>query len=501
MSFDRDVAALHAMHALRAPRLPVPTTIDDATWADLDLDEVTASFGARRSVLGELSLLAWLRSPALSASQLPALNGRLAVAAALAAAPRAWTALAPALERLPHLPALLVEVLWGSARLPTLGRVPHGLSLAALLAPAGLLVAAKVGAVLMLAAFVANLLFHFWAQRRLSAAMGSVDFVGGLLAAARVAERHAAPGPWARLAELSRSLAPLRRAVAEVTVPALLDDFPAEHLRIYLLTRERRLSRCAELVDARRAELRELWQVLGDLDAAAAVAEFRASRATCQAQLDPGAGALELREARHPLLPAGVPNDLRLSDGLVITGSNMSGKSTFLRVVALNALLAQALGFACAAAFRGPFVRVASALRATDRLSEGRSAYLAEARRVRELLALVGQEPRLLLVVDEPFRGTNSDERVAAGVAVLRWARRAGALVLAATHDLEVSRLLAGDFRHAHFTDEPTGDGLRFDYRLRPGLAGPRNAVRLLAALGYPAGVLEDAAALLGTGR
>lgn len=501
MHLDRDVAALHAMHALRAPALPVPTTIDDGTWADLDLDEVLASFGARRSVLGELSLLAWLRAPALSPSHAPALDARLALAAALASTPPAWAALGPALGRLPHLPALLVEVLWGSARLPTLGRWPHGLSLAALLAPAGLLAAAKVGAVLMLVAFLANMLFHFWAQRRLAAAMGSVDFVGGLLAAARVAERVDAPGPWARLAELSRALAPLRRAVAEVTVPAVLDDFPGEYVRIYLLTRERRLSRCAELIDARRAELRELWQLLGDLDAAAAVAEFRSTRATCQAQLDASADALELREARHPLLPAGVPNDLRLSDGLVITGSNMSGKSTFLRVVALNALLAQALGFACGSAFRGPFVRIASALRAADRLTEGRSAYLTEAMRVRELLALVAGQPRPLLVVDEPFRGTNSDERVAAGAAVLRYARRAGALVLAATHDVELSRLLAGDFQHAHFSDQPDGDGLRFDFRLRAGLAAPRNAVRLLAALGYPAGVLEHAEALLAAGR
>lgn len=139
-------------------------------------------------------------------------------------------------------------------------------------------------------------------------------------------------------------------------------------------------------------------------------------------------------------------------------------------------------------------MRVTSSLRATDRLSEGKSYYLAEADRLGAMLALAG--PGVLVLIDEPFRGTNSAERIAASVAVLRYASQAGALVVAATHDLEVTQLLDDSYRHAHFQDGLDATGLHFDFRLRPGLATEHNAIRLLGFLGYPRVLVEEAQAL-----
>jgi hypothetical protein len=490
-----DLATLQALHRLRTPG---PDPLPDGTWQDLDLDQVFASLDRCASVLGGLTLLGWLRAPVERAADLPALAARVATGDALAAAATTWAGLAEHLGRLPWLPLLLGEVLWGTARLPTLGRAPAVLAAAAALAPLGFALSTQAGVLAVLAAFAVNLGYHLWASRRVGQALGSLEFVGALLAAARQVAQARLPGLEAvtsRLGELTRRLRPLARAVGEVTVPAVLDDFPAEHLRIYGLSRERRLTRSARLVEASRAELLEVLETLGTLEAAEAVATFRRQRPSCAPVFE--GEVLEVVGARHPALPGAVANDLRLEGGLVITGSNMSGKSTFLRTLALEAVFAQALGFACATSYRGPLVRVGTSLRSRDDLAEGQSTYGYEAQRVRALLAQAEGPPRALVLIDEPFRGTNSPERIAAGVAVLRHLRRQGALVVAATHDLEVARRLEGAYAHGYFQDQVTADGLRFDYLLRPGLSGPRNALRLLAVLGYPEQVLEEAEALL----
>jgi DNA mismatch repair ATPase MutS len=497
LPYLRDVQQL-----VRAPGATGADVLDDGTWSDLDLDAGFTALDTCRSVLGRLTLYHWLRAPIRTLAQWPKLRARVAAGQALETAPNGWSSLAELLGELPWLPPLLVRVLEGVDHLPTLGATPNLLAFAAWLAPAAFLSSSKAGGIALFVVFAVNMAFHFLSSRKVDTALGSLAFVNAVLGVAAQASRTSLPGLEAtttRLGELVRELSPLARAAAEVGVPTMFDDFPAEHLRIYALTRERRLTRCASLIETHAAQLREVCVLLGELDAAAALARFRRTHATSAPEFTDD-GPLTVEAARHPTLKAAVPNDLTLSGGLVITGSNMSGKSTFLRMLALNALYAQALGCVCAKSWRGPLVQVGTSLRARDDLEHGQSTYSAEAVRLRTLLEGAASTPRALVLIDEPFRGTNSAERVAAGVAVLRHLRRQGALVVAATHDLEVSRLLADTYATGYFVDTVTDAGLHFDYRLHEGFAGPRNAVRLLGVLGYPQAVLDDAAQLLATG-
>ena len=492
MHLERDLPTLRRIHRQRVAAGAARDTIDDSTWSDLDLDELLADVDHCHSVLGQLTLCEWLRAPAQTLEELQVRERRLEPEPMLRAG---------LLERLRRFPPLLAETLWEAKQLPTLGALPTVLASIAVAAHLLFLISTQVGFLAMLSAFLVNMAFHFWSQPRIEAAVASLEFISVLLLAGQTLLTRANGRPSTRtlrVAALMKQLRPLRRAVAQVTVPPVLDDFPAEHLRILYQTRQRRLSRSARLIEEHRAALIELIALLGELDASASVADYKAKRATCVPQLKPESSPLELTLARHPSVPNAVANSLTLSGGVVITGSNMSGKSTFLRTVAVNALLAQSLGLACAASYRGPLLRIATSLRNGDRLSMGESTYFAEAKRMRELLALTGSSNPLLLLVDEPFRGTNSAERIAAGAAVLRYAREQGALVLAATHDLELSQLLSETFDQAHFLDVVSDGGLSFDYRLRPGLVGPRNAVKLLEAMGYPASVIAEAKRLLG---
>lgn len=244
------------------------------------------------------------------------------------------------------------------------------------------------------------------------------------------------------------------------------------------------------LLAARSRGIGVLALRVGELDALQALASWRSGLSWCAPELTAEV-ELVARGVRHPLVENCVPNDVRLAPSLLVTGSNMSGKSTYLRAVALNALLAQVIHTCLAESWSGPPVRLMTCLRRADSVLAGRSAYLAEAQGVLEIVKSASSSPRLLCVLDEIFRGTNSLERVAAATEVLRWLSDRGALVLASTHDHALTR--STRFDNAHFTEQVSAEGIAFDHLLKPGPASTTNAIALLRFLGFPAEIVDAA--------
>jgi hypothetical protein len=195
---------------------------------------------------------------------------------------------------------------------------------------------------------------------------------------------------------------------------------------------------------------------------------------------------------RHPLLPAAaaVPNDVQLTDTVrlfVVSGSNMSGKSTLLRTVGINAVLALAGAPVRAASLHLTPLAVGATLRIQDSLQEGRSRFYAEITRVRALAGIADGPLPLLFLLDELFHGTNSHDRVAGAAGVLRSLLRKGAIGLVTTHDLAVAAVteaLAPQAVNVHFEDWLDGTEMRFDYRMKPGPVRRSNALALMRAAG-----------------
>ena len=194
----------------------------------------------------------------------------------------------------------------------------------------------------------------------------------------------------------------------------------------------------------------------------------------------------------HPLLPAAtaVRNDVRLAGDvrlLVVSGSNMSGKSTLLRTVGINTVLALAGAPVRAASLRLTALAVGATLRIQDSLQEGRSRFYAEVTRVRMLAEVADGPTPLLFLLDELFHGTNSHDRVAGAAGVLRSLLRKGAIGLVTTHDLAVAAVtdaLAPRAVNVHFEDWFDGSEMRFDYRMKPGPVRRSNALALMRAAG-----------------
>jgi hypothetical protein len=194
----------------------------------------------------------------------------------------------------------------------------------------------------------------------------------------------------------------------------------------------------------------------------------------------------------HPLLPRAtmVPNDVRLSGAtklLIVSGSNMSGKSTLLRTVGINAVMALAGAPVRAASLRLSPLAIGATLRIQDSLLDGRSRFYAEITRIRTLADMAAGPVPLLFLLDELFHGTNSHDRVLGAQGVLRSLLDRGALGLITTHDLALTAMpekLAARAVNVHFQDWFEEGGIAFDYRMRPGPVTRSNALALMRAVG-----------------
>jgi DNA mismatch repair ATPase MutS len=176
---------------------------------------------------------------------------------------------------------------------------------------------------------------------------------------------------------------------------------------------------------------------------------------------------------------------------LIITGSNMSGKSTILRAVGLNTALALAGAPVRAARIRLSPLALAGSIRVLDSLHGGESRFLAEIRRLRQMVDLTNGQLPLLFLIDEMLHGTNPADRQKGSAAVVQQLLSRNAIGLVTTHDLALTVLgdsPAGGLKNVHFIDHVEDGRLRYDYCMRPGIVPRSNALRLMHEMGLSIG-------------
>jgi hypothetical protein len=171
-----------------------------------------------------------------------------------------------------------------------------------------------------------------------------------------------------------------------------------------------------------RTEIKKLFIFIGEIDSAVSCASLRADDIiSCKPKfLDEK--QVNAKEIYHPLIEHCVPNDLMLDNSsLLLTGSNMSGKTTFIRTFSINALVGQTLNICFASKFEAPFFKIFSSIRVSDDLLTKTSYYLEEVVRIKELIDISESEDNCLFILDELFKGTNTVERIAAGKSILSY--------------------------------------------------------------------------------
>lgn len=272
-----------------------------------------------------------------------------------------------------------------------------------------------------------------------------------------------------------------------------LVEYVFELLKSFFLLEPLLLFNVLSSLDKYRDDIRKVFNFAGDLDVGLAILQIRRDELlVCSPEFVDHEKYFEAESLRHPLVSGCVPNSIVLDgQSAFITGSNMSGKTTFIRAIGINIILAQTLNVAFSKALRMPRLKVFSVIRITDNIESETSYYEEEVKTVKELLLESRSGSRSMLLMDELFKGTNTIERIAGAKAVLTYLDNSKSFVVASSHDIELCRYLDAQFRYFHFDD--SASDADFAFKLKDGVLERTNGIRLLVQNGYPEEVVEDA--------
>jgi DNA mismatch repair ATPase MutS len=241
--------------------------------------------------------------------------------------------------------------------------------------------------------------------------------------------------------------------------------------------------------------IKKCYLAIGAIDTNISIASYtRRNENICNPKLD-FSHAIELVDAYHPLVEDYVANSFTSTgSSALITGSNMAGKTTFIKTIGVNLILARTLWFCHAAQANLPVIDVFSSIKTEDGIEEGKSFYFSELERLNRFLKITEKGGNCLFLIDEIYRGTNTVERIAGAAAVLQ-ELASGNIVFVTTHDTELATYLNKQYEMWYF--EETGSRTHpFDYALRPGVCKTRNALKLMSNMGYPEHITKLAAEL-----
>ncbi len=248
-------------------------------------------------------------------------------------------------------------------------------------------------------------------------------------------------------------------------------------------------------ISKEKESIEKLFLFIGKIDAAISTASLKSGNLTICTPSFTNDFSFTTDEIHHPLIDDCIKNNLNLnSKSMLLTGSNMSGKTTFIRTIAVNSILAQTLHFCFAKNYAAPFYKLYSSIQISDNLLDQTSYYLQEVLTVKELIEASKQTTPCLFVLDEIFKGTNTIERISGGKAILSYLNKKQHTVLVSTHDIELTELLQKEnYELYHFSESINDNELIFDHKLKYGKLKTRNAIKILEIYNYPKEVIKNA--------
>lgn len=464
-----------------------PCDVDDITWNDLDMDEVFAALDRAKSSVGEEILYDMLHRCGESEETL---LRRARIMEAMERCPQARVKTRQAIARLGR---GRYHGAHGWLFAPASRRAAHaGVYLALGLSPIVCLLLALIDLrllLLLIPVFASNIAVYYVTQKRYMHEIAAVRHIAAVLETGKRLT-SALPPELGDIAEelraLTGALRPVGRWSALFAMQRVSDfDFLTDYVRIFFQLDMICLGRLGACFERENEALRSLYARVGELDACIAVASFRAGAGRVCAPEFGEQMRVSARGVVHPLLKKAVSNDMDWTGCALLTGSNASGKSTFVKAMAVNAILAQTILTCTADGFSMPRLRVMTSMALRDNVRGGESYFVVEVRSLKRMLRAAESGEKVMLMIDEILRGTNTTERIAASRALLEALACPNALCMAATHDIELTRLLR-DYRQLHFEESLEGGEMTFDFKLYDGPSLTRNAIALMRQMGFP---------------
>jgi DNA mismatch repair ATPase MutS len=355
----------------------------------------------------------------------------------------------------------------------------------------------------LLGVFMINLAIHYWNKKNLYHYFGSVPQLLRLNGIARELFKNVT------LKEINPSLIKsisvidkVRNRMSYFNLEVKLQaDTQAifwtilELIKILFLLEPLLLFGTLRQLDTKRKEIEDVFVFVGQIDAILSIASLRKGlHSYCIPKVIEEQKIVVAKDAYHPLIHDCVKNSIQVDrKSILLTGSNMSGKTSFIRTIGINAITGLTLNTCFAEQFSMPKMRVFSAIRISDDLMNDKSYYFEEVLTIKEMIDKSGNGKPNLFLLDEIFKGTNTIERISAGKAVLSALTKADNIVFVSTHDIELADLLKDEYELYHFSEKVDYKTVDFDYKLKEGKLKNRNAIRILQINDYPENIIKEA--------
>jgi len=247
------------------------------------------------------------------------------------------------------------------------------------------------------------------------------------------------------------------------------------------------------ILKGKQNEFMELYKKIGEIDMVIAIASFRTSLPLFCTPTFNEEHVLQMDEIYHPLIDEPVCNTVNLDRGCIITGSNASGKSTFIKAIAINVILAQSIHTCMARQMTLPYGRIITSMAVRDDLIAGESYFIKEIKYLNRIIQNLSDDRLVICVIDEILRGTNTEERIAASAAILKFLYKKNCIAIVASHDIELTQILNGIYDNFHFHEIIQENDIVFEYKIHEGVATSKNAIKLLEYAKFPKEIIEDA--------
>lgn len=243
--------------------------------------------------------------------------------------------------------------------------------------------------------------------------------------------------------------------------------------------------------------INRLFEIYGLIDASVSIRKYRDSLIFYSEPKFTDSKTLKITDCFHPLIQNPVYNSIDTDKSVLITGSNASGKSTFLKTVALCIIFSESFGFSFSKDILIPKCSVFTSMALRDDIESAESYFIKEIKALKRIVDASNNDEFIICFVDEVLRGTNTIERIAAAKEILSNLNKSNTLIFAATHDLELATLLSLEFSNYHFTEEINENDIVFPYKLCEGETKTRNAIKLLELMGFDLKTVKDAEKLV----
>lgn len=261
-------------------------------------------------------------------------------------------------------------------------------------------------------------------------------------------------------------------------------DIIFDYIKMFFMVDIIAYQNSVKILEKNKENLYKIYDIVAKLDFALSLAYYRKSLSEYTIPEFIESEDIVLENLYHPLIDNPVKNSILIKNNILFTGSNASGKSTFIKSVALNCILAQSLNTALCSKYRCKFSKVVTSMAIKDNILAGDSYFIAEIKSLKRLLDSLNGEIRVLAFIDEILKGTNTIERISASASILKYAENTNGKLLVATHDMELTQILE-TYENYHFSETVTEDGVTFDYKLKKGPSNTRNALKLLKAMNF----------------